>query len=157
MVHWCWTRVTDFFLLRRVRFESTIHCNVVPQLGGSSWVTSLICLFMDIRYVDLAFITPQAKGMAFVRLNLSVWPSLSDTQLVFPNISKGGRYYISGKIRFFQNYCRTIHPMFLITSFSENDNFVRETKIVLQERITVTVKRAPRKVTILQMRGQPCG
>jgi hypothetical protein len=40
-----------FFLLRHVRFESTIHCSVAPQLMGSSWVTSISCLFMDIRYV----------------------------------------------------------------------------------------------------------
>jgi hypothetical protein len=37
--------------LSHVRFESIIHCSVAPQLGGSSWVTSLRCLFMDIGYV----------------------------------------------------------------------------------------------------------
>jgi hypothetical protein len=45
--------------------------------------------------------------------------------------------------------------MFLRTFFSENDDFVRGTKIVLQEKNTVKVKEAPRKVTILQMQGQP--
>jgi hypothetical protein len=46
--------------------------------------------------------------------------------------------------------------MFLRTFFSENDDFVRETKIVPQEKKnTVKVKEAPRKVTILQIRGQP--
>jgi hypothetical protein len=48
--------------------------------------------------------------------------------------------------------------MFLITFFSENDDFVRETKIVQREKKnTVKVKQAPRKVTILQMLGQPRG
>jgi hypothetical protein len=47
--------------------------------------------------------------------------------------------------------------MFLRTFFSENDDFVRETKIVPQEKNTVKVKQAPRKVTVLQMRGQPRG
>jgi hypothetical protein len=41
--------------------------------------------------------------------------------------------------------------MFLRTFFSENDDFVRETKIVLGEKNTV--KEAPRKVTILQIWG----
>jgi hypothetical protein len=41
--------------------------------------------------------------------------------------------------------------------FSENDNFVRETKIVPREKNTVKVKQAPRKVTTLQMQGQPHG
>jgi hypothetical protein len=37
-----------FAFLSRIRFENITHCSVVPQLGGSSWVTSLSCLFMDI-------------------------------------------------------------------------------------------------------------
>jgi hypothetical protein len=45
--------------------------------------------------------------------------------------------------------------MFLMTFFSENEDFVRETKIVPREKNTVKVKQDPRKVTILQMRGQP--
>jgi hypothetical protein len=43
--------------------------------------------------------------------------------------------------------------MFLGTFFSENGDFVRETKIVPRERNTVKVKEAPRKVTILQVRA----
>jgi hypothetical protein len=39
----------------------------------------------------------QAKGMAFVRLKLSMWESQSDMQLAFHNISKGGRYYQAKK------------------------------------------------------------
>jgi hypothetical protein len=45
--------------------------------------------------------------------------------------------------------------MFLRTFFSENDDFVRETKIVPQEKNTV--KEDPRKVTILQIRGNHMG
>jgi hypothetical protein len=47
--------------------------------------------------------------------------------------------------------------MFLRTFFSENDDFVRETKIVLREKNTVKVKEAPRKVTVLQIRGNHVG
>jgi hypothetical protein len=47
--------------------------------------------------------------------------------------------------------------MYLRTFFSENDNFVRETKIVPREKNTVKVKEALRKVTILQNTGQPRG
>jgi hypothetical protein len=43
--------------------------------------------------------------------------------------------------------------MFLRTFFSENDDFVSETKMVLREKYTVKVKEAPRKVTILQIRA----
>jgi hypothetical protein len=43
--------------------------------------------------------------------------------------------------------------MFLRTFFSEKDDFIRETKIVLREKNTAKVKEAPRKVTILQIRG----
>jgi hypothetical protein len=46
--------------------------------------------------------------------------------------------------------------MFLRTFFSEKDDFVRETKIVPREKNTVK-KEAPRKVTILQMRGNHMG
>jgi hypothetical protein len=49
-------RRDKFVVLSHVRFESMIHWNVAPQLGGSSWVTSLSCLFMDIRYVT-SFLT----------------------------------------------------------------------------------------------------
>jgi hypothetical protein len=45
-----------------------------------------------------------------------------------------------------------------MTFFSENDDFVRETKIVSQgKKNTVKVKQALRKVTILQMQGQQRG
>jgi hypothetical protein len=37
-----------------------------------------------------------------------------------------------------------------MTFFGENDDFVRETKIVVREKNTV-------KVTVLQMQGQPRG
>jgi hypothetical protein len=37
--------------------------------------------------------------------------------------------------------------------FSENYDFVRETKIVPREKNTVKVKETPRKVTILQIQG----
>jgi hypothetical protein len=47
--------------------------------------------------------------------------------------------------------------MFLWTFFSEKGDFVRETKIVAQEKNTVKVKVAPRKVTILQIRGNQVG
>jgi hypothetical protein len=47
--------------------------------------------------------------------------------------------------------------MFLRTFFSENGDFVRETKIVPLEKNTVKVKEAPRKVTILQIRGNHVG
>jgi hypothetical protein len=48
--------------------------------------------------------------------------------------------------------------MFLKTFFSENDDFVRETKIEPGgKKNTVKVKQAPSKVTVLQMRGQPRG
>jgi hypothetical protein len=47
--------------------------------------------------------------------------------------------------------------MFLRTFFSENDDFVRETKIVLRGKNTVKVKEAPRKVTILQIQGNLVG
>jgi hypothetical protein len=40
-----------------------------------------------------------------------------------------------------------------MTFFSQNDDFVRETKIVAQEKNTVKVKQAPRKMTILHMQG----
>jgi hypothetical protein len=39
---------------------------------------------------DLAFITSQATGIAFVCLKLSMWVSQSDTQLSFCNVLKGG-------------------------------------------------------------------
>jgi hypothetical protein len=45
--------------------------------------------------------------------------------------------------------------MFLRTFFNENDDFVRETKIVPQEKNTVN--EAPRKVTILQIQGNHVG
>jgi hypothetical protein len=41
--------------------------------------------------------------------------------------------------------------MFLRTFFSEKDDFVTNTKVVLREKNTVRVKEAPRKVTILQI------
>jgi hypothetical protein len=44
-----------------------------------------------------------------------------------------------------------------LTFFSENDDFVRETKIVPREENTVKVKEAPRKVTILEIRGNHVG
>jgi hypothetical protein len=47
--------------------------------------------------------------------------------------------------------------MFLRTFFSENEDFVRETKIVPREKITVKVKEALRNVTILQIRGNHIG
>jgi hypothetical protein len=47
--------------------------------------------------------------------------------------------------------------MFLRTFFSEKDDFVRETKIMPREKNTVKVKEAPRKVTILQIRGNHVG
>jgi hypothetical protein len=47
--------------------------------------------------------------------------------------------------------------MFLWAFFSERDDFVRATKIVPQEKNTVKVKEAPRKVTILQIRGNHVG
>jgi hypothetical protein len=47
--------------------------------------------------------------------------------------------------------------MFLRTFFSENDDFVRETKIVPQEKNTVKVKEASRNVTILQIWGNQVG
>jgi hypothetical protein len=45
----------------------------------------------------------------------------------------------------------------LRTFFSENDDLLRETKIVPREKSTVKVKEAPRKVTILQIRGNHMG
>jgi hypothetical protein len=47
--------------------------------------------------------------------------------------------------------------MFLRTSIGEKDDFVRATKIVPREKNTLKVKQASRKVTILQMWGQPHG
>jgi hypothetical protein len=47
--------------------------------------------------------------------------------------------------------------MILRIFFKENDNFVRETKIVPQEENTVNMKEAQRKVTILQIRGNHVG
>jgi hypothetical protein len=47
--------------------------------------------------------------------------------------------------------------MFLWTFFSEEDDFVRETKIVPREKNTVKVKEAQRKVTILQLQGNHVG
>jgi hypothetical protein len=47
--------------------------------------------------------------------------------------------------------------MFLRTFFSEKDDFIRETKIVPQEKNTEKVKEALRKVTILQIRGNHMG
>jgi hypothetical protein len=47
--------------------------------------------------------------------------------------------------------------MFLMTFFGENDDFMRETKILPREKNAVKVKQAPRKVTVLQMQGQPRG
>jgi hypothetical protein len=41
--------------------------------------------------------------------------------------------------------------VFLRKFFSENDDFVRETKIEPQEKNTVKVKEAFKKVTILQI------
>jgi hypothetical protein len=46
--------------------------------------------------------------------------------------------------------------MFLRTFFGEKDDFVRETKMLPRENI-VKVKEAPRKVTILQIRGHQAG
>jgi hypothetical protein len=45
----------------------------------------------------------------------------------------------------------------LRTFFSEKDDFVSETKIVLREKNTVKVNEAPRKVTILQIWGNNVG
>jgi hypothetical protein len=47
--------------------------------------------------------------------------------------------------------------MFLRTFFSEKVDFVRDTKIVKQEKNTVRVKEAPRKVTILQIQANHVG
>jgi hypothetical protein len=47
--------------------------------------------------------------------------------------------------------------MFLRIFFSEKDDFVRETKIVPQEKNTAKLKEALRKVTILQVRGNHVG
>jgi hypothetical protein len=41
--------------------------------------------------------------------------------------------------------------------FSENEDFVTVTKLVPQDKNTVKVKQAPRKVTILQVWGQQRG
>jgi hypothetical protein len=67
---------------------------------GSSWVTSLSCLYIGYPVRNLSFITTQAKGITFVRLKLSVWASQSDTQLAFHNVSKGGRYYRAKKKKY---------------------------------------------------------
>jgi hypothetical protein len=45
--------------------------------------------------------------------------------------------------------------MFLMTFFSENDDFMRETKIVPKENKYSESETSLRKVTILQMWGQP--
>jgi hypothetical protein len=47
--------------------------------------------------------------------------------------------------------------LFLRIFFSEKDDSVRETKIVQQEKNTVKVKEASRKVTRLQIRGNHVG
>jgi hypothetical protein len=44
-----------------------------------------------------------------------------------------------------------------MTFFSENYDFVRETKIVPKEKNTVKVKETRRKVTILQIWGNHMG
>jgi hypothetical protein len=44
-----------------------------------------------------------------------------------------------------------------MTFYSENDGFIRETKIVPREKNAVKVKEAPRKVTILQIWGNHVG
>jgi hypothetical protein len=47
--------------------------------------------------------------------------------------------------------------MFLKTFLSEKYDFVKETKIVSREKNTVKMKEAPRKATILQIRGNHVG
>jgi hypothetical protein len=47
--------------------------------------------------------------------------------------------------------------MFFRTFFSEKDDFIRETKIVPREKNTVKVKKAPRKVTVLQIQDNHVG
>jgi hypothetical protein len=47
--------------------------------------------------------------------------------------------------------------MFLMKFFSENEDFMRETKIVPQEEKYIESETSSRKVTILQMREQPHG
>jgi hypothetical protein len=64
---------------------------------------------------------------------------------------------ISGKIWFFKNCCQTIYPMFLMTIFSENDDFVRETKIVPWEKNTVKVKEARGKWQYFKCGGNRMG
>jgi hypothetical protein len=61
---------------------------------------------------------------------------------------------ILGKIRFFQNYCRAIYPMFLWTFFSEKDDFVRETKIVTRKKYSESEKSSE-KSNNTSIMGQP--
>jgi hypothetical protein len=140
-----WRAGSSFAL---VRFESATHCVVSPQLVRSTWVKSLSCLFMDIWYVTPLLLGPRLKKGPFVLFQgqavyseSEVWYAASRFVIFREERVITERKNISGKIWFFQNYCRTVYSMFLMTFFSEND-FVRERKIVPWGKNTVKVKQA---------------
>jgi hypothetical protein len=124
-----------------VRFESATYCIESPQLVWSAWVKYLSCLFMDIRYVTPLLSGIRLKKGPFVLFHGQAVYSVRSLirSKPFRNVSPGGSYYwaknISGKIWFFHNYCPTVYSMFLMTLFSENDDFVREIKIVPRGKI----------------------
>jgi hypothetical protein len=89
-------------------------------------VSNMTSLFSYLTPNENAFVCLQAVSQE------------SSRQLAFLLMFREGvtteRKNISGKILLFQNCCRTIYPKFLIF-LSENDDFVRETKIVPREKI----------------------
>jgi hypothetical protein len=98
----------------------------------------LSCLFMDIRYVTSLLSQLRLREWlcsSWIKVcGESVWYAAS-AFVTFRKESVITEWkHILGTIWFFQNYCRTIYPMFLRTFFSENDDFVRETKIVPREK-----------------------
>jgi hypothetical protein len=109
-------------------FQDTLGLNGLhTALAPNSLRPAEGCLFMDIQYVTSLLSHPRLNAWGFVRLQAvcgqSVW--YSDSFITFRKESVIiERRNVLGMIWFFQNYCRTMYPMFLRTFFSENDDFV---------------------------------
>jgi hypothetical protein len=128
--------------------------------GPRGW--GLLVVFYGYRILTLLLSGLRLKKVPFVLLTakLFIVSQESHTQLAFHNVSRRGSYYwVKRHIRedlIFQNYCQTVYSMFLMTFFSENDDFVRE-KLCRENKITVKLKQAQGKWQYFKCGGNHMG
>jgi hypothetical protein len=111
---------------------------------------------------DLAFIKSQSKERALVTFTakLFIVSQQSDMQCIVSQAvnSLGVKTFLTEEVippELSDNLC-DVPMIFLIIAVTAMFLCEREKSCVWGKR-TVTVKQAPRKVTVPQMRGQPCG